>query len=322
MHGFLNLDKAKGISSAEAVRRVKKVIGPHKVGHGGTLDPIATGILPIVIGNATRFSEEFLKMRKVYLATVTLGMSTDSYDSEGASTFRAEANQVSRINESLVSEALDQLIMSQRIESFDIDKSETQIIQKPPIFSALKKNGIAAHKLARKNKPIDLDPRRVVIYSWKTGEVTRMIDGLRQVVIEIECGRGFYVRSLVHDLGEFLGCGAHLTDLRRTKVGDFVINESVDLEKFSLYGSESSVEKLILPIDRILESWPAVILGDSDVRALGYGQSIILSPYRRYVSTFFDADLLRAYSRGGKLIAILERDFGVGLWKSYKYLGN
>jgi len=322
MHGFLNLDKAKGISSAEAVRRVKKVIGPHKVGHGGTLDPIATGILPIVIGNATRFSEEFLKMRKVYLATVTLGMSTDSYDSEGASTFRAEANQVSRINESLVSEALDQLIMSQRIESFDIDKSETQIIQKPPIFSALKKNGIAAHKLARKNKPIDLDPRRVVIYSWKTGEVTRMIDGLRQVVIEIECGRGFYVRSLVHDLGEFLGSGAYLTDLRRTKVGDFVINESVDLEEFSLYGSESSVEKLILPIDKILESWPAVILRDSDVRTLGYGQSIILSPYRRYVSTFFDADLLRAYSPTGKLVAILERDFGVGLWKSYKYLGN
>ena len=322
MHGFLNLDKTKGISSAEAVRRIKKVIGPHKVGHGGTLDPIATGILPIVIGNATRFSEEFLKMRKVYLATVTLGMSTDSYDSEGTSTFQAEANQVSRINESLVSEALDQLIMSQRIESFDIDKPETQIMQKPPIFSALKKNGIAAHKLARKNKPINLDPRRVVIYSWKTGEVTRMIDGLRQVVIEIECGRGFYVRSLVHDLGEFLGSGAYLTDLRRTKVGDFVINESVDLEKFSLYGSESSVEKLILPIDKILESWPAVILGDSDVRALGYGQSIILSPYRRYVSTFFDADLLRAYSPAGKLIAILERDFGVGLWKSYKYLGN
>jgi len=318
----LNLDKAKGISSAEAVRRVKKVIGPHKVGHGGTLDPIATGILPIVIGNATRFSEEFLKMRKVYLATVTLGMSTDSYDSEGTSTFRAEANQVSRINESLVSEALDQLIMSQRIESFDLDKSETQIMQKPPIFSALKKNGIAAHKLARKNKPINLDPRRVVIYSWKTGEVTRMIDGLRQVVIEIECGRGFYVRSLVHDLGEFLGSGAYLTDLRRTKVGDFVINESVDLEEFSLYGSESSVEKLILPIDKILESWPAVILRDSDVRTLGYGQSIILSPYRRYVSTFFDADLLRAYSPTGKLVAILERDFGVGLWKSYKYLGN
>ena len=290
MHGFLNLDKPKGISSAEAVRRVKKVIGPHKVGHGGTLDPIATGILPIVIGKATRFSEEFLGMRKLYLASVILGMSTDSYDSEGTSTFRAGTDQINKISERLVSETLDRLVISQRIESSD---TETQIMQKPPIFSALKKDGIAAHKLARKNMPIDLDPRRVSIYSWKAGGLTTTIDGLRQVIIEIECGRGFYVRSLVHDLGELLGCGAYLTDLRRMKVGDFVINESVDLEEFTLYGSNNSVEKLILPIDKILESWPAVILRDSDVRALGYGQSIILSPYRRYVSTFFDADLSR-----------------------------
>jgi len=319
MHGFLNLDKPKGISSAEAVRRVKKVIGPHKVGHGGTLDPIATGILPIVIGKATRFSEEFLGMRKVYLASVILGMSTDSYDSEGTSTFWADTHQINKISERLVSETLDRLVISQRIESSD---TETQIMQKPPIFSALKKGGIAAHKLARKNTPIDLDPRRVSIYSWKAGGLTTTIDGLRQVIIEIECGRGFYVRSLVHDLGELLGCGAYLTDLRRMKVGDFVINESVDLEEFTLYGSNNSVEKLILPIDKILESWPAVILRDSDVRALGYGQSIILSPYRRYVSTFFDADLLRAYDPTGKLVAILERDFGVGLWKSFKYLGR
>ena len=319
MHGFLNLDKPKGISSAEAVRRVKKVIGPHKVGHGGTLDPIATGILPIVIGKATRFSEEFLGMRKVYLASVILGMSTDSYDSEGTSTFRADTDQINKISERLVSETLDRLVISQRIESSD---TETQIMQKPPIFSALKKGGIAAHKLARKNTPIDLDPRRVSIYSWKAGGLTTTIDGLRQVIIEIECGRGFYVRSLVHDLGKLLGCGAYLTDLRRMKVGDFVINESVDLEEFILYGSNNSVEKLILPIDKILESWPAVILRDSDVRALGYGQSIILSPYRRYLSTFFDADLLRAYDPTGKLVAILERDFGVGLWKSFKYLGR
>ena len=214
---------------------------------------------------------------------------------------------------------MDQLVISQRIES---SETEIQIMQMPPIFSALKKGGIAAHKLARKNAPIDLDPRRVSLYSWKAGGLTTTIDGLRQVIMEIECGRGFYVRSLVHDLGELLGCGAYLTDLRRMKVGDFVINESVDLEEFILYGSNNSVEKLILPIDKILESWPAVILCDSDVRALGYGQSIILSPYRRYVSTFFDADLLRAYDPAGKLVAILERDFGVGLWKSFKYLGR
>ena len=139
--------------------------------------------------------------------------------------------------------------------------------------------------------------------------------------IEIECGRGFYVRSLVHDLGEFLGCGAHLADLRRTQVGDFVINEAVGLDEVSLYAEENSLKKLILPIDKILESWPAAILGNSETRDLGYGQPIILSPYRRYLSTSFDADLLRAYGPNGELVAILERDSGVGLWKSNKYLG-
>ncbi len=321
MHGFLNLDKPKGISSAEAVRRVKKIVGPYKVGHGGTLDPSATGILPIVIGSATRFSDEFLRMRKVYLATVTFGLSTDSYDSEGNITFRAEPDQINEVDEPLVSEGLDRLIMSQRIESVDIGESETPIMQKPPIFSALKREGIAAYKLARKNKNIDFDPRRVLIYRWKTSDVKRKNSELPQVQIEIECGRGFYVRSLVHDLGEFLGCGAHLADLRRTQVGDFVINEAVKLDEVSLYGEENSLKKLILPIDKILESWPAAILRNSETRDLGYGQPIILSPYRRYLSTDFDADLIRAYGPSGELVAILERDLGVGLWKSYKYLG-
>ena len=322
MHGFLNLDKPKGISSAEAVRRVKKIVGPHKVGHGGTLDPGATGILPIVIGSATRFSEEFLRMRKVYVATATLGISTDSYDAEGSITFRAERNEISKIDGSLVSEGLDRLIMSQRIKSVDLGKSETSIMQRPPIFSALKKGGVAAHKLARQNKPIDLDPRRVSIYRWKTGDVKRASGELPQVEIEIECGRGFYVRSLVHDLGEFLGCGAHLADLRRTRVGNFVINEAIELEEVSLFGGENLVKKLILPIDTILESWPAVILRSWEIRDLGFGQSIILSPHRRHVSTGFDADFLRAYGPDGELVAVLERDSGVGLWKSYKYLSK
>jgi len=321
MHGFLNLDKPKGISSAEAVRRVKEIVGPYKVGHGGTLDPSATGILPIVIGSATRFSDEFLRMRKVYLATATLGVSTDSYDSEGDITFRAKPDQIRKIDESLVSEGLDQLIMSQRIESVDIGESEISIMQKPPIFSALKREGMAAYKLARKNKDIDLDPRRVVIYRWKTSDVKRENDGLFQVQIEIECGRGFYVRSLVHDLGEFLGCGAHLSDLRRTQVGDFAINEAVDFDEVRHYAEENLLKKLILPIDKILESWPAAILDNWEARDLGYGLPVILSPYRRYLSTGFDADLLRAYGPSGELVAILERDSGVGLWKSYKYLG-
>ncbi|MEE2876040.1 MAG: tRNA pseudouridine(55) synthase TruB [Chloroflexota bacterium] len=321
MHGFLNLDKPKGISSAEAVRRVKEIVGPYKVGHGGTLDPSATGILPIVIGSATRFSDEFLRMRKVYLATATLGVSTDSYDSEGDITFRAKPDQIRKIDESLVSEGLDRLIMSQRIESVDIGESEISIMQKPPIFSALKREGMAAYKLARKNKDIDLDPRRVVIYRWKTSDVKRENDGLFQVQIEIECGRGFYVRSLVHDLGEFLGCGAHLSDLRRTQVGDFAINEAVDFDEVRHYAEENLLKKLILPIDKILESWPAAILDNWEARDLGYGLPVILSPYRRYLSTGFDADLLRAYGPSGELVAILERDSGVGLWKSYKYLG-
>jgi len=196
--GILNLDKPRGPTSHDVVARIRRLTGVRRVGHAGTLDPLATGVLLICIGRATRVSEYLMTGRKVYRARARLGVTTDTYDAEGQVVAEAEV-EASRAQ---VEAALAQF--------------RGQIAQVPPMYSAIKHQGTSLHRLARQGIEVEREPRPVEIFrleltAWEPPECT----------LEMTCSRGTYVRSLVHDLGQTLGCGAYLTGLIRLASGDF-----------------------------------------------------------------------------------------------------
>ena len=209
MIGFLNIDKPRGMTSTDVVRRVKRAARMRRgVGHGGTLDPIATGVLIIGIGKATRLMERVLDGSKEYVAEIELGVSTDTYDADGEIVSTRDATAVSRA---------------------DVEASLTafhgEIEQVPPMYSALKRDGKRLYELARQGIEIEREPRRVVVRhisltDWHPPVAT----------VNIECGSGFYVRSLAHDLGETLGCGGHMRSLIRRRVGPFHIDDALALD--------------------------------------------------------------------------------------------
>ena len=211
INGFLVLDKPVGVTSMDVVRRVKLLTGMRKrVGHGGTLDPLASGILPICFGQATRLMEHLINETKGYRMEVRLGISTNTYDAEGEV---VEENDPSLVTREQVEEALG---------SF-----RGTIQQKPPMHSALKRGGKRLYELARQGVTMELEPRQVEVYSLDLLNFKPPF-----VTIESQCGRGVYMRSLAHDLGQFLGCGAHTSSLVRLRTGSFNIDDAVTLDEF------------------------------------------------------------------------------------------
>ena len=208
MNGVLVLDKAPGVSSAGAVEKVKRALGATRAGHAGTLDPIATGVLPICLGEATKLAGYMLADDKEYVADAVLGVETDTLDRSGTVTATAEVD-VTR----------DRVLAALAARTGEYD-------QIPPMFSAIKQGGVRLYQRARQGEDVERQPRRV------------RIDRLELVAFEpprvriaIACSKGTYVRSLVFDLGRDLGCGAHLTELRRTRAGLFTIEQAVPLER-------------------------------------------------------------------------------------------
>ncbi len=208
MNGVINIDKPSGMTSHDVVKRVKRVIGAKKVGHLGILDPIATGVLPLVVNGATKFARFLEGDRKEYLAALKLGEETDTLDSEGKVTLEADYGSVS---EGAVKEAFTDFIG--RIE------------QTPPMYSAVKLGGTPLYKLARKGIVVDRAPKVVSVFSIEVLKVEPPI-----VEFYVKCSRGTYLRTLSHDVGRKLGCGAHLVSLRRTRSGPFAIEDSITLE--------------------------------------------------------------------------------------------
>jgi len=318
MNGFFNLDKPVGISSAEAVRRIKKELGKVKVGHAGTLDPSASGVLPILVGKATRLSDEFLGYQKKYLAQVTFGVITDSYDAEGNVLQKTPVGDLPELSQGEIAGSLRSLIESQTISASPTAQPGTIISQTPPPYSAIKTNGVRAYKLARENKSVDLSPRPVTIYDWNISEVSEGFDEYPEYDLEVECGRGFYIRSLAHDLGQHVGIGAHLSALRRTMVGNFAITDAVSLDDLIARIRSGLIDEVLLRIDRVFEDLPAAILTSEQVRDIGYGNSVILCPTRAYAKRNVSTKSLRGYGPNGELVALMERDLGLGSWRSIK----
>lgn len=248
--GVLLLDKPAGMTSNAALQKAKWLLNAAKAGHTGTLDPMATGLLPICFGEATKFAGELLGADKRYTATVQLGIRTDTADAEGQV---LETRPVSVTREQLVSV---------------LARFRGAIQQVPPMHSALKRDGRPLYEYARKGIELERSPRTVTIFSLDL----RIFDGDR-VSFDVDCSKGTYVRTLAQDIGEALGCGGHLIALRRTRIGDLHLEDAVTLEALEAMPPESRAS-LLLPADALLASLPRLDLDEAAALRFGHGQAV------------------------------------------------
>ncbi|CAA0092785.1 tRNA pseudouridine synthase B [Halioglobus japonicus] len=258
--GILILDKPMGATSNRALQTVKHLYNAAKAGHTGSLDPLATGVLPLCLGEATKFSQYLLDADKAYQSTFVLGTTTDTSDAEGK---ELEVRDATGITESDVVTALQQF--------------EGEIEQIPSMFSAIKQDGQPLYKLARKGLEVERKPRQVVI---KTLQLLAFRGGEKpEVDIYMECSKGTYVRSLAEDLGQALGCGAFVSALRRTRAGPFDIEDSVTLnvlETLRDNGDFAVIDELLMPADAALGELPLVSLSESGGFYIRQGQPVMV----------------------------------------------
>ena len=298
VNGFLNLYKPLGITSMDALRQVKRITGiRRKVGHAGTMDPLARGVLPVCFGQATRLMEYVVDGTKRYRMVVRLGATTQTYDSEGEPTPLRDPGYVTS---AMVTEACEAFIGS--------------IDQKPPMFSAVKVDGQRLYKLARAGLEVEREARPVEIFGIE------LLDfNLPEITLDVECGRGVYMRSLAHDLGQALGCGGYVTDLERQYCAGFNSVDGItpsDLESaVSQSAGGNAWLDYIHPIDHPLRGFRAVKLGEAAERMIANGQAVSAGriPFQGgYLEHF------RAYGPDGRFIALVRYDLQENLWQPVK----
>jgi tRNA pseudouridine55 synthase len=253
VHGVLLLDKPEGLSSNDALVRAKRMLNAPKAGHTGTLDPFATGLLPLCFGEATKFSQDLLEADKTYEAAVRLGVKTDTGDTEGQ-------------------------VIAERAVEVDIERIEAALArfrgpinQVPPMHSALKRDGRPLYEYARAGITLEREARAVTIHQLELVDYQAPM-----LTIRVTCSKGTYIRVLGEDIGEALGCGAHLQALRRTGVGPLALQGAVTLEQFEAAGELEQRKALLLPVDGLLRSFPAVHLPDELARRFLQGQRLPL----------------------------------------------
>ena len=229
--GVLLVDKDQGFTSHNAVALCRRVLQTKKVGHCGTLDPMATGMLIVVIGKATKMQDLLMCEDKVYTATMKLGVETNSQDADG------------EVVAEKPTDALTEEAIRAAFEHFN-----GEFDQVPPMYSAVKINGVPCYKLARKGKEVERKARHVAVLDY---EITRIDLEAAEVAFTLHCTKGFYVSTYAHDIGQFLGCGAHLTALRRIRSGKFDISEAVDVPTLKAAGREELLARL-LPVEKVL----------------------------------------------------------------------
>ncbi|MBT3315481.1 MAG: tRNA pseudouridine(55) synthase TruB [Anaerolineae bacterium] len=277
--GVLVIDKPTGMTSHDVVNIVRRGTGIRRAGHTGTLDPRASGVLVILVGPAVRLSEYISASDKRYQAIIRMGTATDTYDAEGAFT-------------------RDEVTVDVTEEQFEAElkKFEGEVEQTPPAYSAVKVNGRKAYDMARKGEEVELEPRMIQVHhlevlEWATPEV----------VVDVHCSSGTYIRSLANDLGEVLGCGAYLVGLRRTKNGRFSLRDAVPLRKLKEAFEAGDWYKHIIPAAESLSDWPSVVLSPDEVETLRHGQRVKV-----------DADdpedeMVRGISEADELVALMKR---------------
>lgn len=257
--GVLVMDKPAGLTSHDVVARVRKIIGTRQVGHFGTLDPFATGVLPVSVGKATRFAQFYLKSRKAYEGQIRFGFSTDTYDATGRPTSEA-------ISASIQEDVLEKLFR----------EFTGRLMQAPPPYSAKRVGGVRAYELARQQKPVNLKPVEVEIYALELLGV----EG-DQVRFAVECSGGTYVRSLAHDLGRKLGSGGHLAGLRRTAVAEFTDSRAVTLERLQGAVQEGKLESWLVRLEALLPDCPELMVRGREEAAVRHGRTFQLAQAQR-----------------------------------------
>ena len=255
--GIVLLDKAKGESSNRILQRVKRIFGARKAGHTGSLDPLATGVLPICFGEATKVSQFLLEANKRYLVKIKLGERTDSGDSEG---------NVIKVQE--------RITVNYENLRLALNKFEGEIKQLPPMYSALKHKGKPLYKIAREGRTVERKLRTINIYK---NTLVSYEDNI--VEIDVTCSKGTYIRSLADDLGQDLGCGAHVIELRRTQAGRFSADGCKDLEKLESIKESNglgALDELLIPMDQAIAEMPQVFLEHDTAKRIKHGQFVSL----------------------------------------------
>ncbi len=287
--GVLVVDKPIGLTSHDVVQIIRRGTGIRRAGHTGTLDPRASGVLVVLIGPAVRLSEYVSASDKRYQATIRLGSSTDTYDAEGTPT--SPTVSVENITEEYFNEILQKFV--------------GEIEQVPPPYSAVKVKGRKAYEAARQGEEVDLTPRIIRVYSLEVLEWAPP-----EVVIDVYCSSGTYVRSLAHDLGKELGCGAHLIGLRRTRSGLFTLRDAVPLRRLQEAFEVGDWYKYLIPAAEALADWPMVELDADQVELVRHGHRIPAEPG--------STGWARGISQQGDLVALLEVDPETMEWQPRK----
>lgn len=295
MDGIFNIDKPPGLTSHDVVARVRRITKQRKAGHAGTLDPMATGVLPVVLGKATRLVEYLADADKAYRAEVVLGATSDTYDREGVITTKPDAIMPSR----------------EEVEAV-LDRFRGAIEQLPPMHSAIKIDGKKLYELARAGIEVVRQPRYVTI--------TRLdLEAYNPPTLQIfvECSKGTYIRSLAYDLGETLGTGAYLGSLVRTRHGPFGIESAVTLDGLEAAFRENVWQERLISPDYILRGWQTYTAKPEEELAIRQGKSLALA-----APAEGENELLAAYTDGGELLAVLYWDREGEVWRPRKVFGG
>ena len=296
--GFFVIDKPSGVTSFSMVSLVRQLTGVRRVGHAGTLDPLATGVLPVAVGQAARLIEYMDAESKTYVAHVRFGAATDTYDAEGALTANGDAALATPATIAALLPAF----------TGDID-------QIPPAYSAIKLAGKPLYKYARAGEPVNLTARRVHIE-----RITVLGFEVPDTELEVVCGKGTYIRSLAHDLGQRLGCGSHLAALRRTASGGFGIEDTVTPEALSRLAEEGRLEDALLAPDRAVERLRAAIVGGEHAGDVAAGRNVSLALVPG-VPEAGASEICRVYDVAGCFLGVLEARAG-GAWHPAKVLAR
>ena len=282
MDGFINLLKVPGMTSHDAVSYTRKLFPGTKVGHGGTLDPAAAGVLPLMLGKATRLSDWVMDGSKHYRAELQLGVTTDTDDTTGTVLSSSTLPQI------------DEHYLQQLFASL-----EGELSQVPPMYSAVKHQGKKMYQYAREGKEMERSQRSVTIYSLKL--VTLFPPD--RVIIDVHCSKGTYIRTLCRQVGEDLGCGGCMSFLLRKAVGQFQLKDAVSLDDM-----ESSREKVIFPLDFLFQNEEKIFLESKELNALCQGQKIkadrLLEQGRQTISVSVDGNVSPVYTTKGEFVAL------------------
>jgi tRNA pseudouridine55 synthase len=294
LDGILNINKAAGQTSFGVVVTVKRLTGERHAGHAGTLDPNATGVLPVCLGKGTRVIEFLVDTTKTYHAVIELGITTDTYDAAGKVTSSGDAFGVD----------------TGRLETA-LNSFRGEIRQTPPMYSALKHQGQKLYELARAGIEIERQSRpvkihRLVLLDWQSPLVT----------LEIECSKGTYIRSLANDLGQTLGCGAYLKELIRTRCGIFDISDAVSLTQLEAAVKKGDWQQLLHPIDSVLKDLPSITVDEAGEASIKTGSALPID--NENANADFGRGYGRAYSADGRFLAILKHDPAEKTWRPKK----